>query len=85
MNEPQRENPGFLTMRNMSKTQISFAVTVKLISAFVFATQIVQSLFYLYPKFQASSLLLLLYRRFAGKHVKTRVAVGKFFMAYYPV
>ena len=30
-------------------------VTAKLISAFVFATRIVQSLFYLYPKFQASS------------------------------
>ena len=29
-----------------TKTQISFAVTAKLISAFVFATRIVQSLFY---------------------------------------
>ena len=38
-----------------TKTQISFAVTAKLISAFVFATRIVQSLFYLTPKFQASS------------------------------
>ena len=35
-----------------------FAVTAKLISAFVFATRIVQSLFFLNPKFQASSLLL---------------------------
>ena len=34
---------------------ISFAVTVKLISAFVFTIQIVQSLYYLNPKFQASS------------------------------
>ena len=41
--------------------QISFAVTAKLISAFVFATQIVQFLLYLTPKFQASSLLLCLY------------------------
>ena len=41
-----------------TKSQISFAVTVKLISAFVFATRLVQFLFYLYPKFQASSLLL---------------------------
>ena len=30
-----------------TKTQISFVVTAKLISAFVFATRIVQSLFYL--------------------------------------
>ena len=34
------------------------AVTAKLISAFVFATRIVQSLVFLNPKFQASSLLL---------------------------
>ena len=33
----------------------------KLISAFVFATRIVYFLFFLYPKFQASSLLLRLY------------------------
>ena len=38
-----------------TKTQISFAVTAKLISAFVFATRIVQSLHFLNPKFQASS------------------------------
>ena len=38
-----------------TKAQISFAVTAKLISAFVFATRIVQFLFYLNPKFQASS------------------------------
>ena len=36
-------------------------VTAKLISAFVFATRIVQSLYYLNPKFQASSHLLWLY------------------------
>ena len=41
-----------------TKTQIRFAVTAKLISAFVFATQIVQSLYFLNPKFQASSHLL---------------------------
>ena len=45
-----------------TKTQISFAVTAKLISAFVFTTLIVQFLFYLNPKFQASSSYLLLYR-----------------------
>ena len=44
-----------------TKTQISFAVTAKLISAFVFATRIVKSLFYLNTKFQASSHLLWLY------------------------
>ena len=36
-------------------------VTAKLISAFVFATRIVHFLFFLNPKFQASSLLLRLY------------------------
>ena len=45
-----------------TKTQISFAVTAKLISAFVFATRIVRSLYYINPKFQASSHLLWLYR-----------------------
>ena len=37
------------------------AVAAKLISAFVFATRIVQSLYFLNPKFQASSHLLWLY------------------------
>ena len=44
-----------------TKTQISFAVTAKLISAFVFAIRIEHSLYYLNPKFQASSHLLWLY------------------------
>ena len=44
-----------------TKTQISFAVSAKLISAFVIATWIVQSLYYLNPKFQASRHLLWLY------------------------
>ena len=44
-----------------TKTQISFAVTAKLISAFVFAIGIVQFLYYLNPKFQASSHILWLY------------------------
>ena len=47
--------------RAKTEAQISFAVTAKLISAFVFATRIVQFLFYLNPKFQASSHLLQLY------------------------
>ena len=41
-----------------TKAQISFAVTAKLISAFVFTTRIVQSLYFLYLKFQAASHLL---------------------------
>ena len=43
------------------QTQISCAVTAQLISTFVFATWIVQSLFYLNPKFQASNYLLWVY------------------------
>ena len=42
------------------KAQISFTVTAKLISAFVFATRIVQSLYFLNMKFHASNCLLLL-------------------------
>ena len=45
-----------------TKTQISFAVTMKLISAFVFTTVIVQLLYFLHPIFQASSLFLWWYR-----------------------
>ena len=44
-----------------TKTQISFAVTAKLISAFVFATGIEQSLYFLNTKFQGSSHLRWLY------------------------
>ena len=44
-----------------TKTQISFAVTAKLISAFVFATRTVQSLYFLNAKFQTSSHLQWLY------------------------
>ena len=44
-----------------TKTQISCAVTAQLISVFVFAKRIVQSLFYLNLKFQDSSHLLWLY------------------------
>ena len=44
-----------------TKTQISFAVTAKLISAFVFTTWIVQSLYFLNTNFQASSHLQWLY------------------------
>ena len=44
-----------------TKTQIRCAVTVQLISAFVFAIQIVLSLYFLNPKFQVSSHLPWLY------------------------
>ena len=47
-----------------AKTQISFEVTAKLISAFIFAIRMVQSLYYLNPKFQASSHLLWCTARF---------------------
>ena len=45
-----------------TKAQNSCVVTAQLISAFVFATRIVQSLLMLQPKFHASSLFLRLYR-----------------------
>ena len=48
--EPRHEKNGFLHMRKQRRR-----------SAFVFALQIVQSHYYLYPKFQASSHLLWLY------------------------
>ena len=44
-----------------TKAQLSFAVIAKPISAFVFAIPIVQSLYFLNPKFQASYHLLWLY------------------------
>ena len=59
-NEPRHEKTGFLPMRKQRRRS-AFAVTAKLISAFVFATRIVHFLFLLNPKFQASMLLLGLY------------------------
>ena len=58
--EPCHGKTGFLHMRK-TKAQISFVVTAKLISAFVFATWTVQSLYFLNPKFQGFSHLLRLY------------------------
>ena len=55
--EPRYERTGFAK----TKLQISCAVAAQLIRAFVFATQIVLSLFFLNPKFQASSYLLWLH------------------------
>ena len=54
--EPRYEKPAFCICEN--KTQISFAVTAKLIGGFVLAIRIVQFLFYLNTKFQASGRLL---------------------------
>ena len=58
-NEPRREKTWFSHMRK--QTQISFAITAKLISVFVFATRIVQSFPFLHTQFQVSSHLLWLY------------------------
>ena len=55
--EPHHEKTVFFANAK-TKTQISFAVTAKLISAFVSTTWIVQSLYFLNPKCQASSHLL---------------------------
>ena len=52
---------GTLVPYAKTKTQISCAVTAQLISAFVFALRIVQSLYFLNPKFKASSYLLWLH------------------------
>ena len=53
--------PTFCICENKDADQLRFAVTAKLITAFVFATKIVQFLYFLNPKFQASSHLLWLY------------------------
>ena len=53
------KKPDFCLCEN--KAQVSFAVTAKLISAFVFATRIVHFLFFIKPKFHASSFFLKLY------------------------
>ena len=52
--EPRHEKTGFLHIYGKRKTQISFAVTAKLISAFVFATSI-DSTIPLIPKYEISS------------------------------
>ena len=54
--EPRREKSAFYICENKDEDQLRG--TGKLISAFVFATRIVQSLCFLNPKFQASSHLL---------------------------
>ena len=60
-NMPCHEKTVFFAYAKI-KTQISCTVTAQLISAFFFAVRIARSLYYLNPKFQASSHLLWLYR-----------------------
>ena len=67
-NEPPHGKTNNLQRRK--QTQISFAVTAKLISAFVFASRIVQFLFYFNPKFQDSSSILRLYRSVCVRPVR---------------
>ena len=62
--------PTFCICLNKGADQLR--TTAKLISTFVFATSIVQFLFYLYPKFQASSLLIRLYRPVCVGHDRKR-------------
>ena len=54
--EPCHEKTRFVHMRKQAQI-----ITAKLISTFVFTIQVVQFLFFLYPKFHASSHLLRLY------------------------
>ena len=58
--ELHQEKTNILHM-GKTKAQISFAVTAKLISIFVFTTRIIQFLYFLNPKFPVSSHLLCLY------------------------
>ena len=59
INEPRHEKNRFAYAK--TKALISCAVTAQ-ISAFAFALRIVQHVYFLNPKFKASSLLLRLYR-----------------------
>ena len=60
---PPHEKTYFLSTENKGADQLHGTVIAKLISAFVFAPLIVQSLYFLNPKFEVSSHLLLLYSR----------------------
>ena len=62
-----------------TKTQISFAVIGKLISAIVFARRIELSLSYVYPKFQASGILL----QQGHRYHKLRKTFSKFYRRHY--
>ena len=80
------EKTGILHTRKQRRR----SVTAKLISAFVFNTQIVQSLYFLNPKFQASSHLMSLYSLVCvGPGRKPRRAVfskrGSYYFAYFSI
>ena len=71
-----------------TKGQISCAVTAQLISTFVFVTQIVQTLCFLNPKFQASSHLLCLYSSVCvrpGRKPQARFALVVGYLCTLPV
>ena len=59
--EPHHEKTGLLPIYTKTKAEIICAVTAQLISIFVFSTLIVQFLFFLDPKLQASNHVLYLY------------------------
>ena len=70
--EQRYEKTSFLHMRKQRRRSASRS-TAKLINAFVFATRIIQSLYFLNLKFQNSSHLVLLYSRVCvGPGPKTR-------------
>ena len=77
--EPCHEKTGFLHMWKQRRRSAA-----QLISVFVFATQIVQSIYFLNPKFQASSHLLWLYSPvYAGPGRKSRRPVFSWRGSYY--
>ena len=63
--------PAFCLYRCENESRERCAVSAQLISAFVFATQIVESLFFLNPKFQASYLVF--FRDCTGQFVSDMV------------
>ena len=67
------EKPFFCICENKDADQLR--ITAKLISAFVFATQIVKSLFFLNMKFQASSDLLWLSSPVFDRHFRISMYV----------
>ena len=66
----QNANPVNEPPHEKTKAQISYTITAKLISAFVFATRIVQFLFFLNLKFPAFNHLLCLYSSVSGGPVR---------------
>ena len=67
---------GNLSAHAKPKALINCAVTAQLISACVFAAWIVQSLYYLNPKFQVSRCFLRLYRLICARTLSETQTVG---------